>query len=100
MRTPPLFNPDFRLLTVRFEFLKCYDKLLRHAGTMVYRKEDAEDLVQSTYLRALVYINNYNPDYGRALPYLKRIMYSVYVEAYRKTFGRHGQHKRRMLSLD
>ena len=80
----------------RFEAvaLPCLDALFGRALSLIRRPEDANDLVQETYLRAFRNFSSFQPGTnGKA--WLFTIMYSIFVNQYRKA-----KRKPMIVSLD
>ncbi len=65
------------------EFLPQIDALFTFAYHLTYNEEDANDLVQETYLKAYRFIDNYNAG-TNAKAWLFRILKNAFINQYRK----------------
>ena len=66
------------------------DEFLQHAGTMYHfalkltnSNEDAQDLVQDTFLRAFRYYDHYKPG-TNSRSWLFKLMYNLFINGYRR----------------
>ena len=65
------------------DFIKHSDILYGFAYRLAQNADDAKDLVQDTFLRALKYADHYTPG-TNARSWLYRIMYNLFINQYRK----------------
>lgn len=65
------------------EFLPQIDALLTFAYHLTYNEEDANDLVQETYLKAYRFIENYNEG-TNAKAWLFKILKNAFINQYRR----------------
>jgi len=65
------------------EFIQHGEALLGFAMKLVRNEDDAKDLVQDTYLRALNYADHYTPG-THARSWLYRILYNLFINQYRR----------------
>ncbi|MBW3660818.1 MAG: sigma-70 family RNA polymerase sigma factor [Gemmatimonadetes bacterium] len=75
-------SPD-RRARLREECLGHLDALYGAALRMTKNRQDAEDLVQETYLKAVRNLDRYREDAG-CKPWLFRILTNTYIDLYRK----------------
>jgi RNA polymerase sigma-70 factor (ECF subfamily) len=72
-------------LEIRFEreALPCREELLRHAMRMTRHRQDAEDLVQETFMRAWTAFHGFTPG-TNIRAWLRRIQLNAFITRYRK----------------
>ena len=73
-------SPDEKHLE---EFLQHTDAMFHFAVKLANNEEDAQDLVQDTFLRAFKYQNYYEPG-TNARSWLFKMMYNLFVNSYRR----------------
>lgn len=83
---PPPRQPDIDRKRAEFEAtaLPCMTALYGTANRLTRGSDDAEDLVQETYLRAYRTFDNFTPG-TNCKAWLLTIMYSVFINQYHKT---------------
>lgn len=77
-------NPDFETIYVEY-----YDRVYRYAYTILLNREDAEDVVEETFLAAYAAYGRYDPSLASPATWLTRIAHNMAVNlmksaAYRK----------------
>ncbi len=80
---PKRYNPKQRDEIFHDEFLPHIDALYNFAYHLAYNEEDANDLVQETYLKAYRFIDSYDAG-TNAKAWLFKILKNAFINEYRK----------------
>lgn len=80
---PKRYNPKQRDEIFNDEFLPHIDALYNFAYHLAYNEEDANDLVQETYLKAYRFIDSYDAG-TNAKAWLFKILKNAFINEYRK----------------
>lgn len=80
---PSRYNPKKRDEIFHDEFLPHIDALYNFAYHLAYNEEDANDLVQETYLKAYRFIDSYDAG-TNAKAWLFKILKNAFINEYRK----------------
>ena len=67
----------------QFELVNLQDKLMRYASSLTYNNDDAKELVQETFLKALTHRNYYKDDTNMKA-WTFTIMKNSFINNYRK----------------
>lgn len=79
----PTLNKDIKDKIFESEFLIHADALYNFAYSMTFKQEEAEDLVQETFLKAYRFIHSYDPG-SNAKAWLFQILKNAFINEYRK----------------
>ena len=81
----PLKNIDMTAIEFQFKLVSLHEPLMRYAYSLTANNDDAKDLVQETFLKALKYYEKYVHE-TNFKGWICTIMRNTYINEYRRSF--------------